>query len=257
MTYLYQAYWYNTSHSVRNLAFIFDEHLSFSDQISSLSRSCFSLIRDLRRIRSHIDFKTARTIATSIVHSKLDYCNSLYLALPGTQIHRLQLIQDSLARSVVRAPKYAHCSPILKTLHWLNVHERIQHKILLLTYKVLTNSQPVYLSDLVSIQPPRSTRSSSVTTLLHPGSASSLKITNRSFRYASAHLMISGINYHMHSATLIFSHPLSHLSRHHLHASLIHSFTLNLKRTFFLKLFHLSRLYLHRTDFTVFDFLKL
>jgi len=29
-------------HSARNLGFIFDENLTFSDQISSLSKSCYS-----------------------------------------------------------------------------------------------------------------------------------------------------------------------------------------------------------------------
>ena len=33
---------------------------------------------------------TACTIATSIVHSKLDYCNSLYYKLPKSQLSRLQ-----------------------------------------------------------------------------------------------------------------------------------------------------------------------
>ena len=40
------------------------------------------VIRQLRCIRFYLDFKTANTIATSIVHSKLDYCNSLYFNLP-------------------------------------------------------------------------------------------------------------------------------------------------------------------------------
>ena len=35
----------NTTHSARNLGFIFDENLTFSDQISSLSKSCYSHIR--------------------------------------------------------------------------------------------------------------------------------------------------------------------------------------------------------------------
>ena len=37
--------------SARNLGFIFDFRLSFSDHISSVSRACFYHIRDLRRIR--------------------------------------------------------------------------------------------------------------------------------------------------------------------------------------------------------------
>ena len=98
----------NTTHSARNLGFIFDENLTFSDQISSLSRSCYYHIRQLRCMRPYIDFKTANTIATSIVHSKLDYCNSLYFNLPKTQINRLQHIQNSLARTVANTPKYSH-----------------------------------------------------------------------------------------------------------------------------------------------------
>src|SRR5688572_18612501 len=88
---------------VRNLGVTFDPHLSFSNHISNLSRSCFMHIRDLHRIRPMLDFKSsASTIATSIVHSKLDYCNSLFLNLESTQLKRLQLIQNSLASAVTR-----------------------------------------------------------------------------------------------------------------------------------------------------------
>jgi len=32
---------FDTSHSALNLGFIFDEHLTFSDQITSLSKACY------------------------------------------------------------------------------------------------------------------------------------------------------------------------------------------------------------------------
>ena len=96
----------NTTHSARNLGFIFDEHLTFSDQISSVSKSCYYHIRQLRCIRPYLDSKTASTIAASIVHSKLDYCNSLYHNLPKSQIARLQQIQNSLSLVLLsRLPK--------------------------------------------------------------------------------------------------------------------------------------------------------
>ena len=62
--------------SVRNLGVVFDSELSFSKHIASLSKSCFCHIRNLRRIRSSVDLPTATTIAVSLIHSKLDYCNS-------------------------------------------------------------------------------------------------------------------------------------------------------------------------------------
>jgi len=56
----------NTTHSARNLDFTFDEHLTFSDQIASLSHT-----------------------------------------------RELQQIQNCLARTVVKAPKFSHITPIL------------------------------------------------------------------------------------------------------------------------------------------------
>jgi len=92
-----------TTHSARNLGFIFDEHLTFSDQISAISKACYYHIRQLHCICPYLESTTACTTATSIVHSKLDYCNSLYFNLPKSQITHLQLIQNALIRAVVKA----------------------------------------------------------------------------------------------------------------------------------------------------------
>ena len=70
---------FDTSYSAQNIGFIFDEHITFSDQITSLSKDGYYHIRQLRYIRPYLDASTTCTIATSIVHSKLDYCNFLYL----------------------------------------------------------------------------------------------------------------------------------------------------------------------------------
>jgi len=99
--------------------------------ISSISKSCFLNIRDQRRIRNTIDQTTVCTIATS----KIDYCNSLLLNLPATQTNRLQLVLNYAARAVTKTPKFHHITPILKSLHWLKINERIKHKVLSHTYK--------------------------------------------------------------------------------------------------------------------------
>jgi len=52
-----------------------------------------------------------------------------------------------------------------------------------------STSQPSYLRDLISVQPPRNTRSSSVITVARPPTRSSLKITSHSFRYAAPYLL--------------------------------------------------------------------
>ena len=130
----------------------------------------------------------ANTISTSIVHSKLDYCNTLYFNFPKTQINRLQHIQNSLARIVANTPIYSNIILVLKSLHWLKIEQSIQYKLISLTYKILTTSQPTYLHNLISLQTDNNTRSSDVVTLARPSPASSLKVTDRSFQYASPHL---------------------------------------------------------------------
>ena len=73
-----------------------------------------------------------------------------YLIRLKFQINRLQHIQNALAPTVVQAPKFQHITPILTSLLWLRVSERIEYKIISLTYKILNTTQPSYLYDLIS-----------------------------------------------------------------------------------------------------------
>src|SRR6218665_1895255 len=46
-----------------------------------------------------------------IVHTQLDYCNSLFLNIDITQINRLQAFQNALACAVTKTPKHRHITP--------------------------------------------------------------------------------------------------------------------------------------------------
>ena len=63
--------------SVSNIGVNFDESFNFKQHISKTCRCCFSHIRDLHRIRRFVSLSVAKTIATALVSSRLDYCNSL------------------------------------------------------------------------------------------------------------------------------------------------------------------------------------
>ena len=52
--------------SAHRLGFIFDQHLTLSDQISALSVPCYSHSGQLCCIYSYFDLKTAYTIATAL-----------------------------------------------------------------------------------------------------------------------------------------------------------------------------------------------
>ena len=110
-------------------------------------------------------------------------------SLPNCQLNRLQQIQNSLARAVVKAPKSTQ-TPILESLHWLKVNERFEYKLLSLTYKVLTTSQPNCLRSQHKLPSTPSQYPLLICcyTLSHPPTISLLKITDRSFRHASRRL---------------------------------------------------------------------
>ena len=102
------------SSSARNLGFIFDSDMSFTDQINSLSKSCHFHIRDIRRIRHLLPLSAATALANSLVSSKLDYCNSLYNGISQANLNKIQRIQNTLARVVTNTSKFEHITPILE-----------------------------------------------------------------------------------------------------------------------------------------------
>ena len=134
-----------------------------------------------------------------------------------SQLTRLQQIQNSLARTFVKAPKSCHITHILRSLHWLRITERIEYNLLSLTYNFLTTTQPPYLHNLISVQLPWSTRSSFVVTLARPPTSSSLKIIYRSFRYASPCLwnQLPISLYQPHSGTTFLHFLLTYSFTHH------------------------------------------
>ena len=63
---------------------------------------------------------------------------------------------------LLKLPKFCHITPILHSLHWLRITERIEYKLLWLTYKVFTTTQPPYFYKFISVQRPCSTHYSCV-----------------------------------------------------------------------------------------------
>ena len=137
--------------STRNLGVIFDKDLSFKNHISTICKTSYYHIRQIRQVRSSLYMNSAIILANSLVSSKLDYCNSLYYGLPAVSIDRLQKVQNSLARVVdPSVRRHHHITPTLKKLHRHPIHQRIHFKIASLTFKALQNRQPSYLSDLLT-----------------------------------------------------------------------------------------------------------
>ena len=49
-------------------------------------------------------------------------------------------------------PRYEHITPVLVSLHWLPVQQRIKFKILLFVFKCLHDLAPSYLTELITVK---------------------------------------------------------------------------------------------------------
>ena len=108
------------------------------------------MLYNLRRIRKYLDQTNAETLVHAFISSKIDYCNGLLYGVPDRQIMKLQRIQNACARLVCNTSKFCHITPLLRTLHWLPIRQRIAFKILLIVYKALNGQAPCYISELLA-----------------------------------------------------------------------------------------------------------
>ena len=155
--------------SIKNLGVYLDSKMSFDKQVSEICKSSYFHIRALRHIRSSLTTEACKTIATAIVGSRLDYCNSLLVGTSTSNLARLQLVQNTLARVVAQKSRFCHISPVLSDLHWLPIRHRISFKLATITFKLLQFRQPSYLATLIPRYTPlRTLRSSSSLTICTP-----------------------------------------------------------------------------------------
>ena len=82
------------------------------------------------RTRRYLTLDATKTLVHALVTSRFDCCNSLLYGLPANHLAKMQRLQIACAHVITRTGRRSHITPVLKELHWLPVHRRIQYKIL-------------------------------------------------------------------------------------------------------------------------------
>jgi len=91
-------------------------------------------------VTSKINFTLSQTCRGHAVRfffeSAFDEGNKSFLCLTcnpgfscGQQQSPVKRFQNSVAPAVIRTPKSSHITPVLKSLHWLKIKERIKYKL--------------------------------------------------------------------------------------------------------------------------------
>ena len=97
-----------------------------------------------------LSYNACSTIIHAFISCRLDYCNSLLYNVPTHKTDRMQRLQNQCARILIKSQRREHITPVLKSLHWLKIQDRITYKILMLTYKSYYNIAPTYLCEPIS-----------------------------------------------------------------------------------------------------------
>jgi hypothetical protein len=150
------------SSSARNIGVIFDKYMNMEQHVITTCKVANYHLRNISRIRKYLTDEAIEQLIHAFVTAKLDYGNALLAGISDKQLLKLQRVQNTAARVVTWTRKFDHITPVLKKLHWLPVKQRIEFKILLLTFKSLHGLAPPYIDELLKWKTPgRTLRSNS------------------------------------------------------------------------------------------------
>ena len=108
----------------RNLGVMINQDFSMRSHINKLVQSCFYSLRQFRLIRRSLTFDATRKLNCSLIHSRVDYCNSLFAGLSAQSIDRLQSIINASAHLACGLHQYDHITPALSDrLYWLPMQQ--------------------------------------------------------------------------------------------------------------------------------------
>ena len=131
-----------------------------------------------------LSFEATGTLVSSLVLSRLDKCNALLAGSPQVFIHKFQRVINCSARLIYKAPKSCHITPLLFDLHRLPTSSRIQNKIALTCFHIVSGTAPPYLSELLHLySPSRSLCSASGTRMFRVPRVCRRTLGERSFQH--------------------------------------------------------------------------
>ena len=118
------------------LGVIFDQHVTWINQINNIIRSTHGTLRVLWKFRRITPTKIRKTLAKALILSKINYCNMVYGQLPKYLINRLQRVQNTTAGYIYGW--YAKTLDVIN-LHWIPTEENVEMNTVKLAHKLLNN----------------------------------------------------------------------------------------------------------------------
>jgi len=95
---------------VRDLGIYLDRDLSMRTHVQRTVSRCFAALCQLHQIRHSIPAATFQMLVVALIHSRLDYGNSVLVGLPAYLIWRLQSVLNAAAWLIFHLRRSDHIS---------------------------------------------------------------------------------------------------------------------------------------------------
>ena len=135
---------------VKNIGVYIDSELTMKQHVNQITSTAWFHLRNLFKIRKFLTKSACVTLVHAFVTSRLDLYNCLLYNCPSGLKNKLQRVLNCAAKLIFHKRKFDSVTPLLKKLHWLPIQQRIEFKILLITFKCINGQGPEYLSELLT-----------------------------------------------------------------------------------------------------------
>ena len=127
---------------VRSLGLTLDPTLIFRQNISNICETAYFGLGRISSVRHYLSVDATKTLVSSFVLSRLDYCRSLLAGFPKFLLKKLQRIQNNATRVILRSSKLDHVSSLLHARQWLLVYQPINFKLSSNCFPSVTSTGP-------------------------------------------------------------------------------------------------------------------
>jgi exonuclease III len=139
------------SDTVKNLGVFFDTTLSWDRHISSICQKVYGSLNNLHKFRAMTPETIRLRLVKSLILPHFDYCSFVYCNLTSTQRKRLQNLMHAAISYVYDIPFASRLTKYYFKAEILQLHDRHNLEILLMTHKIVHKNCPTYLLDMLTM----------------------------------------------------------------------------------------------------------
>ena len=161
------------------LGIVFDDCLSWNEQIKQLISKAGKRVGMLGRLRRSLTRESANVVYCSLIRPILEYCASVWGCCGEGHKQGLEALQNRAARIVARTVR---SNPAMDVLKWPTLEERRRKTVFKLVKKCLQGQCPQYFKEYFKRNDTIHARATRQSNLLHPPAVRT-EIAKRSFYY--------------------------------------------------------------------------